>query len=140
MSVTFRITNLLSFLLFSGISGASEVQTEIKQMLNFFAEEWNEGDLESIRGRFHRDFILVTSDGIRNRQQRLDELGDVIAIGKDRGVLSFSEIEVKPLKEDYAVAYGRSRLKFKDGTELGSMFSSIYVNTPFGWKVILTHE
>ena len=140
MSVTFRITFLLSFLLFSGLADASEVETEIKQMLNFFAEEWNEGDLDSIRGRFHRDFILVTSDAIHTREQRLDELADIMASGKDGGELSFSEIQVKPLKEDYAVAYGQSRLKFKDGTELGSMFSSIYVNTPFGWKVILTHE
>ena len=34
----------------------------------------------------------------------------------------------------------QSSLKFKDKTEFGSYFSTIYVKTPFGWKAILGHE
>jgi uncharacterized membrane-anchored protein len=60
--------------------------------------------------------------------------------GKDHGDLNFSELEVKPLGKEYAMAYGRSSLKFKDGTEFNTYFSTVYVKTPFGWKAILTHE
>ncbi len=109
-------------------------------MLNFLADEWTAGDLDSIRGHIHRDFVLITSDGIHTREQRLNELEVVMTPGKDHGELRYSNIQVKPLTDDYVLAYGRSQLKFKDGTELGSVFSSVYINTPFGWRVILTHN
>ena len=140
MHLIFRVAILLGFVLFSGFSAASDPEIEIKQMLNFLADEWTEGDMDSIRGHIHRDFVLITSDGVRTREQRLNELEIVMAPGKDHGELSYSNIQVKPLTDDYVLAYGRSQLKFKDGTELSSVFSSVYVNTPFGWRVILTHN
>jgi len=54
--------------------------------------------------------------------------------------MSFSNMQVKMLGNEHAMVYGQSHLKFKDGTELGSMFTSVFVKTPFGWKAILTHE
>ena len=140
MHLIFRVVILLGFVLFSGFSAASDSEIEIKQMLNFLADEWNAGDLDSIRGHIHRDFVLITSDGVRTREQRMDELEIVMAPGKDHGELRYSNIRVKPLTDDYVLAYGRSQLKFKDGTELGSVFSSVYTKTPFGWRVILTHN
>jgi hypothetical protein len=125
MHLIFRVVILLGFVLFSGFSAASDPEIEIKQMLNFLADEWNAGDLDSIRGHTHRDFVLITSDGVRTREQRLEELEIVMAPGKDQGELRFSNIQVKPLTDDYVVAYGRSQLKFKDGTELGTVFSIV---------------
>jgi hypothetical protein len=140
MQLTIRVSIFLAFIFVSGFSMANDAETEIKQMLNFLADEWTEGDLDSIRGHIHRDFVLVTSDGARTREDRLIELAEIMTPGQDHGELSYSDIEVKPLTEDYALAYGRSRLSFKDGTELSSVFSSAYTKTPFGWRVILTHE
>jgi len=119
MHLIFRVAILLGFVLFSGFSAASDPEIEIKQMLDFLADEWTEGDMDSIRGHIHR--IIMAPD-------------------KDHGELSYSNIQVKSLTDDYVLAYGRSQLKFEDGTELGSVFSSVYVKTPFGWRVILTHN
>jgi len=140
MHLIFRVAILLGFVLFSGFSAASDPEIEIKQMLDFLADEWTEGDMDSIRGHIHRDFVLITSDGVRTREQRLNELEIIMAPDKDHGELSYSNIQVKSLTDDYVLAYGRSQLKFEDGTELGSVFSSVYVKTPFGWRVILTHN
>ena len=140
MRLITRITILLVFVLVSNISGAEETDVEIRQMLNYLAEEWNAGDLNSVRGRIHRDFVLFTPQGSRTREQRINELEDIMAPDQDHGELSYSDINVKPIDKDHALVYGKSRLKFEDGTEIDSDFSSIYLNTPFGWKLIFTHE
>ena len=136
----FRVTTLLIIVLFSNISVADDASDEIKQLLNFVADEWNAGDLDSIRGQFHRDFVLVSNDNTRTRKERYEELEIIMSTGQDHGELSYSDLHVKSLSSDHALVYGMSGLKFKDGTELSSMFSSIYLKTPFGWKAIFTHE
>lgn len=119
---------------------AGDADSEISQMLDYFADEWNAGELASIEGQFHKDFVLVTEEGVQSRDERISELRMVISPGNDHGTLSFESVMVEPLGKDHVVAYGRTRLVFKDGTELGGMFSTVYVNTPFGWKALLTHE
>lgn len=140
MQLLFRVTTLLIIVLFSNISVADDASDEIKQLLNFVADEWNAGDLDSIRSQFHRDFVLISNDNTRTRKERYDELEIIMSTGQDHGELSYSDLHVKSLSGDHALVYGMSGLKFKDGTELSSMFSSIYLKTPFGWKAIFTHE
>ena len=140
MRLFFRLTILLTFVLVSGVSIAEEADIEIRQMLDYLAEEWNAGDLNSVRGRIHRDFVLFTPEGTRTREQRINELEVIMAPGQDHGELSYSDINVKSIAKDHALVYGKSRLKFEDGTEIDQEFSSVYRNTPFGWKLIFTHE
>jgi ketosteroid isomerase-like protein len=135
-----RLAWLSFFLLFGGPCLAADSQAEIRQLLNYFADLWNEGDLDGLRSYFHKDFVLVSASETHSREQRMDELGVIMAPGKDHGELGFSEVQVVPLDDNHALAYGRSRLKFSDGTELGSMFTTVYARTPFGWKAILTHD
>jgi ketosteroid isomerase-like protein len=139
MSVILRVVFLTGFLLFAATADAN-TETDIEAVLGYFAEMWNEGDLNAVRGYYHSDFVLVTSEGILSMGQRLDDLEAIMEPGKDHGELGFSEIQVTPLGKERAVAYGRSSLKFKDETEVSTYFSTIYVKTPFGWKALLTHE
>jgi ketosteroid isomerase-like protein len=139
MTHLLRTVFLTGFLLFAGTT-AADTESEIKAVLDYLAEMWNEGDLNAVRGYYHRDFVLVTSEGILSMGQRLDDLEAIMEPGKDHGELGFSEIQVKPLGKERAMAYGRSSLKFEDKTEFGTYFSTIYVKTPFGWKAILGHE
>ena len=139
MSILLRAVFLTGFLLFAGTTAAN-TETDIKAVLDYFAEMWNEGDLNAVRGYYHSDFVLVTSEGVLSMEQRLGDLEAIMEPGKDHGELGFSEIRVTPLGKERAMAYGRSSLKFKDKTEVSTYFSTIYVKTPFGWKAILTHE
>lgn len=140
MIQTIRIAAVLFLLSSTTNLAASDLKGEINLLLDYFANEWNQGELVSIESYFHPDFVLVTSDGVQTREQRISELKIVMAPGNDRGTLTFSDITIRALADDYAMGYGRTRLKFKDGTELGGMFSTIYLKTPFGWKAVLTHE
>ena len=139
MSNLIRLVILTGFLFFSG-SAAADPKSEIESVLDYFAEMWDEGDLNAVRSYYHRDFVLVTSEGTLSMGQRLDDLEAIMEPGKDHGDLNFSEIKVKPLGKEHAMAYGRSSLKFDDGTEFSTYFSTVYVKTPFGWKAILTTE
>jgi len=139
------MTNLLRavfftvFLLFAS-TAAADTETEIEAVLNYFAEMWNEGDLNAVRSYYHRDFVLITSDGVLSAEQRLGDLEAIMEPGKDHGILGFSEVRVNTLGKERAMAYGRSRLRFGDETDVSTYFSTVFVKTPFGWKAILTHE
>ena len=129
----------LSILLFTG-SALADLESEIATSLDYFEDLWQERDLESIRGYYHPDFVLVSTEGILSKSERIEDLKVIMEPGKDQGELEFIEVQVRPLGDEYALAWGRSKLAFEDGTELVGQFSSVYVKTPFGWKVVMTHD
>jgi hypothetical protein len=132
---------LLAFAFFLMASPAiADTETEITTALDYFAEVWNEGDLETIRGYYHPDFVLVSDGGSIALGQRIDDLKAIAQAGEDRGELDYSQVRVKALEKKHALAYGELHLKFKDGSAINTWFTTVYVKTPFGWKAILTHN
>ena len=134
-----RIVLAFTFLLIAS-TAIADTETEISTALDYFAEIWNEGDLDAIRGYYHPDFVLVTDAGSIALGQRIDDLKAIAQAGEDRGVLDYSDVRVKALEEKHALAYGELQLKFKDGSAINAWFTTVYVKTPFGWKAILTHN
>jgi ketosteroid isomerase-like protein len=132
-------TAILMLCMSTTSSQAADTSAEIKSALDYYAEAWNEGDLELIRSYYHPDFVLVTPSGTRTLAERLGEIETVVKPGEDRGVLSHTEVTIREIEQKHAMAYGRFRLQFKDGTKLDGWFSTVYVKTPFGWKALLTH-
>ena len=121
-------------------SARADTEAEIKAALDYYAEVWNEGDLETIRGYYHADFMLVTPQGPVSLAQRNADIESITRSGEDRGELSYSGVTVRPLGDGHALAWGELRLAFKDGSSIDSWFSTVYKKTPFGWKAILTHQ
>jgi ketosteroid isomerase-like protein len=118
----------------------ADTETDIRSALDYFVENWNEGNLETIRGYYHPDFVLITDQGSIPLAQRIDDMETIAQAGEDRGELEHGQVVIKALGDKHALAYGELRLKFKDGSALNSWFTTAYVNTPFGWKAILTHN
>ena len=118
----------------------ADTNTEISQILDYYADEWNKGEITSLESYYHPDFVVVTAEGAQSRENRIGELKILMGSEDDRGTLSITDVQIQPLAEKHAMAYGRTRLRFKDGTELGGMFTTVYVKTPFGWKALLSHE
>ena len=117
---------------------AADTKTEIKTALDYLTQVWNEKDLEAIAGYYHSDFRVIEDTGVVSRQQFLDDITQIGKRGGDRGQLSFSNVVVEPLGDDHAMAYGMSTMSFEDGSSLQNWFTTVYVNTPFGWKALLT--
>jgi ketosteroid isomerase-like protein len=118
----------------------ADTETDIRSALDYFVENWNEGNLETIRGYYHPDFVLITDQGAIPLAQRIDDMETIAQAGEDRGELEHGQVVIKALGDKHALAYGELKLKFKDGSALNSWFTTAYVNTPFGWKAILTHN
>lgn len=131
---------ILIGLLFAAGTVKADTESDIRAALDFFADTWNAGDLEAIRGFYHSEFVLVTADGVVSLEQRLDDLEQIARAGEDRGELEYSQVRVQALEDKHATAFGKFSLTFKDGSDFNGWFTSVYVKTPFGWKTILTHN
>lgn len=118
----------------------ADTEDEITSALDYFAEVWREGDVGMLRGYYHPDFVLVTSDGPVALAQRMADIESIAQSDGDRGELSYTGVQVRALADGHALAYGKRRLAFRDGSAIESWFSTVYANTPFGWKAILTHQ
>lgn len=118
----------------------ADTEDEITAALDYFAEVWKEGDLGTIRGYYHADFVLVTDQGPVALEQRMADMESIVQSEGDRGELSYSGVKVVTLDGGHALAYGKRTLAFRDGSSIDSWFSTVYAKTPFGWKAILTHQ
>ena len=133
-------TLLLSVLILFSAPLMADVESEITTLMDYYAEMWNAGDTDFITSYFHPEFVLVTDDGSINRAQHVSSIKTIGQNGGDRGELDYSNISVKELGDDHAVAYGKGTLKFEDGSSIESWFSTVYAKTPFGWKALLTRN
>jgi ketosteroid isomerase-like protein len=118
----------------------ADTDNEIRASLDYLAEVWNEGDLAAFRSYYHSDFVTISKDGAITLNRWLEDLEAIAEGGKDRGKLTHTDIQVKSLGDDQALAWGQRSLSFKDGSGFNSWFTTVYVKTPFGWKAIHAHN
>jgi ketosteroid isomerase-like protein len=57
------------------------------------------------------------------------------------GTLAYSDLEVHPLDENFAVVIGKYHLERskKDGGNVEGLFSLVFENTDNGWKIVVDH-
>ena len=139
MNLIARHSVLLCILL-ACVTAMADTRDEITTALDYYAEIWNEGDFEALRGYYSPDFVLVSARGVETLAQRFDDMNTLAAAGDDRGELTYSNVKVTALADQHALAYGQMRLQFNDGSSIESWFSTVYAKTPFGWKAILTQQ
>ena len=118
---------------------------EIKAMLKNSEAAWNRGDLAAFASDYEdaptttfvgREVTRGGVDAILARYQRGYPTADA------RGTLTFSEIEVRPLGEGYALAIGRFALKRNaaGGGDASGRFTLVLRKTAKGWKIIHDHS
>ena len=118
---------------------------EIKAMLKNSEAAWNRGDLAAFASDYEdaptttfvgREVTRGGVDAILARYQRGYPTADA------RGTLTFSEIEVRPLGEGYALAIGRFALKrtAAGGGDASGRFTLVLRKTAKGWKIIHDHS
>jgi len=143
MPASRRVTFLLVIVLAGAVvstTARADARNDISAAIDYYAELWNEGDLEALRGFYHSDFKLITQNGVMTLEQRVADLDALAESGGDRGELHYSDSQVVELGEKHALAWGRMSLRFKDGSSIDGWYSTTFVNTPFGWKALLTHN
>lgn len=118
---------------------------EIRTMLKTSEAAWNRGDLAAFASDYEdaptttfigREITRGGVDAILARYKRGYPTPEAL------GTLTFSEIEVRPLGGDYALALGRFALKRTQagGGDAAGRFTLVLHRTAKGWKIIHDHS
>lgn len=125
------------------LTTASRTQLDVVKVLLAQEAAWNRGDLEGFAQSYKNspDILFITN--VVNR----GFAGMVEAYRRDypskaaMGTLTFSDLEVHPLDDNFAVAIGKYHLERgkKDGGNAEGMFSLVMEKTDKGWKIVVDH-
>jgi uncharacterized protein (TIGR02246 family) len=115
----------------------------IQQVLDDQAAAWNRGDVGAfMRGYKDSPDTTFIGKSVEHGYAPILERYKKAYPNKDAmGSLDFSEIAVRELGANYAVATGRFHLarNAAGGGDSRGIFSLIWEKTPQGWKIILDH-
>jgi ketosteroid isomerase-like protein len=147
-----RIAALVFALVAPALLPAQEpdpLHTATRQELNIvkvlIAQEnaWNKGDLAAFASGYKNspDTLFVTHQVFRGFAGLLDEYKHDYPSKAAMGTLTYSDLEVHPLDENFAIVLGKYRLERskKDGGNAEGLFSLVFENTDNGWKIVLDH-
>src|SRR5690349_8783138 len=135
----------LAFLLLAFAPILFSQADEIRGMLKNSEAAWNRGDLAA----FASDYEDAPTTTFVGREVTRGGVGAILAryqrtypTAEARGTLAFSEIEVRPLGEGYALALGRFALKrtAAGGGDAAGRFTLILHRTTKGWKIVHDHS
>ena len=122
---------------------ASKQELDIIKVLVAQEAAWNKGDLEGFILGYKNspDTLFVTHQVFRGVEGMLNEYHHNYPTKAAMGTLGFSELEVHPLDENFAVVLGKYHLDRgkKEGGPADGIFSLVFEKTDQGWKIIIDH-
>jgi ketosteroid isomerase-like protein len=149
---TLRLAALSFALLTPSILFSQEpnpLHTATRQELNIIkvlvAQEnaWNKGDIAAFASGYKDspDTLFITHQVYRGFAGLVDEYKHDYPNKGAMGTLAYSDLEVHPLDENFAVVIGKYHLERskKDGGNAEGLFSLVFELTDNGWKIVVDH-
>ena len=122
---------------------ASRQELDVIKVLLAQEKAWNKGDLEGFASGYKDapDTLFITRQVARGYAGLLDSYKHEYPTRAAMGTLTFSELEVRPLDQTFAVAIGKYHLDRtkKEGGNADGIFSLVFEKTDKGWKIIIDH-
>jgi ketosteroid isomerase-like protein len=122
---------------------ATRQELDIIKVLLAQENAWNNGDLAGFAKGYKDspDTLFITHQVFRGFAGLLDEYKHDYPNKGAMGTLAYSDLEVHPLDENFAIVIGKYRLERskKDGGNAEGLFSLVFENTDNGWKIVLDH-
>jgi beta-aspartyl-peptidase (threonine type) len=118
-----------------------KIEQSVRAVLDMQVQAWNRGDIEGFMQGYAKsdETVFVSGDNVtRGWQTVLDRYKKTYDSREKMGTLEFSELEIKPLGKDAAVALGRWKLTREKDTPHGR-FTLIFRRTPDGWRIVHDH-
>lgn len=125
------------------LTTASRTQLDVVKVLLAQEAAWNRGDLEGFAQAYKDspDILFVTNVVNRGFSGMVDAYRRDYPNKGAMGTLSFSDLEVRPLDDNFAVVIGKYHLERgkKEGGNADGMFSLVMEKTDKGWKIVVDH-
>ncbi len=125
----------------AGGEQTNETTKAVRAVLDAQVAAWNRGDIDGFMNGYEQSgqTIFVSGDTLtRGWQTVLDRYKKNYDSRDKMGTLAFTELEIKPLSEFYAVATGRWQLTRAEDTPHGR-FTLVFRRTATGWKIVHDH-
>jgi uncharacterized protein (TIGR02246 family) len=125
------------------LTTVSKQQLDVVKVLLAQEAAWNKGDLDAFAQAYKDspDILFITNTVNRGFSGMVEAYKRDYPNRAAMGTLSFSELEVHPLDDNFAVAIGKYHLERtkKDGGNADGMFSLVLEKTDKGWKIVVDH-
>jgi uncharacterized protein (TIGR02246 family) len=122
---------------------ATQQELDVIKVLLAQEAAWNRGDLEGFTQGYKNspDTLFITRQVFRGVDGMIEEYRHNYPNKAAMGTLAYSELEVHPLDERFAVVIGKYHLERnkKEGGNAEGIFSLVFEKTDKGWKIIVDH-
>ena len=122
---------------------ATQQELDVVKVLLKQEAAWNKGDLDSFAEGYKDspDILFIGRQISRGYSGMLAEYHQNYPTRATMGTLVFSDLEVHPLDERFAVCLGKYHLDRakKDGGNAEGIFSLVFEKTADGWKIVVDH-
>lgn len=119
----------------------AKIVAAVRAVIEAQSAAWNRGDIEGFMDGYARsdETVFVSGDTVtRGWTVVLARYKKGYDSREKMGQLTFSELEIKPLNKDSAVALGRWQLTRANDTPHGR-FTLIFRRTKAGWRIVHDH-
>jgi uncharacterized protein (TIGR02246 family) len=122
---------------------AEDAESAIRNVLDGQVSAWNKGDIDAFM-QGYQDSPETTFIGKtihHGWQQVLERYKHDYSTKEARGTLEFSDLSVRLLGANYAIATGKYHLtrSAAGGGDATGIFSLVWEKSAGGWKIILDH-
>jgi len=125
---------------FAQTNSTTAQDSAIRAVLAQQAVDWNSGDLDAFATGYKNspDILFIGSKISRGYSQMLERYRTVYSTHEKMGTLTYSDIEVQPLDENFATATGRFHLErtAAGGGDASGTYLLVFEKTPQGWKIV----
>jgi len=122
---------------------ATRQELDVIKVLVAQENAWNAGDLDGFAKGYKDapDTLFITRTVSRGYASLLESYKHDYPTRAAMGTLAFSELEVRPLDENYAVVLGKYKLSRskKEGGDADGVFTLVMEKTDKGWKIVVDH-
>jgi ketosteroid isomerase-like protein len=123
------------------IAAAKQPETavaQIRSILQAQQDAWNRGDIDGFMNGYARlpSTVFISEDTVRRGWETVrNRYRRKYSSRSKMGMLTFSDLEIRPLSSDSAVAIGRWKLKRASDQPHGR-FTLILRRLPEGWRIV----
>jgi uncharacterized protein (TIGR02246 family) len=125
----------------SGHLRAGDAVSRISGEISAQLEAWNRGDIPAFVETYAEDCTFVGKNILHGRAQLLARYRKSYASPAAMGKLSFSNLSIRPLDQQVAIATGQWHIDrpMSAGGPVGGIFSLVWQLRSDHWRIVLDH-